>query len=469
MKPVIIIAIAFVLLIPNVVFAENIQIQSTCESGILILTITDQDGNILEHSTVMTIKELVRVSGYESKFISDENGSVKISYSENTGMVWIKKAGHVDLKTIVEKCTLSTNTIEPNTSNSNTKVIIMTNPYFDIPKNFPNYNHCENGGSPIGVIVEGEIQSNGELTLEVSNKGLEIAKETKLISENNPKALFCITVAVFGSPTTYTAINGDSKTSIDLDHFSSHTPEKNLEDEFRKLPSAEKEYTSSMNVLGKTIRIFDDKICVEEFCKYSDKLPVHVEGNIGLNTKNPIKIQIIFNGVIVGKIPAENRGGGDVHADWTIRKSTPEGIYGIMGIDGDREIVGGMGDTMMDVVNGNYNARLSILSNLENIDESNSPIQQVSKPKVPEWVKNNAKWWADGQVDDSTFTQGIGFLIKEKILGITDLPEQVSISDEKVPEWVKNNAKWWADGMISEDDFVMGIKYLVEKGIVRVQ
>lgn len=93
------------------------------------------------------------------------------------------------------------------------------------------------------------------------------------------------------------------------------------------------------------------------------------------------------------------------------------------------------------------------------------PIQK----QVPDWVKNNAKWWSEGQVDDSTFTQGIGYLIKEKIIGIDSLPEQASdVAEQKVPDWIRNNAKWWADGMISEDDFMMGIKYLVEQGIIQV-
>ena len=90
--------------------------------------------------------------------------------------------------------------------------------------------------------------------------------------------------------------------------------------------------------------------------------------------------------------------------------------------------------------------------------------------KVPDWVKNNAKWWADGQVDDSTFSQGIGFLIKEKVISVSSLPPQAStVAEEKIPDWIKNNAKWWADGMISEDDFLKGITYMVEKGIIRAQ
>jgi len=89
--------------------------------------------------------------------------------------------------------------------------------------------------------------------------------------------------------------------------------------------------------------------------------------------------------------------------------------------------------------------------------------------KIPDWIKNNAKWWAEGQIGDSDFTNGIQHLMKEKIINIPDLPEQASeVAEEKVPDWVKNNAGWWADGLISEEDFLNGIKYLVEKGIIRV-
>jgi len=37
-----------------------------------------------------------------------------------------------------------------------------------------------------------------------------------------------------------------------------------------------------------------------------------------------------------------------------------------------------------------------------------------------------------------------------------------------VPEWIKNNAEWWAQDSISDDDFVKGIQYLVEEGIIIV-
>ena len=88
---------------------------------------------------------------------------------------------------------------------------------------------------------------------------------------------------------------------------------------------------------------------------------------------------------------------------------------------------------------------------------------------IPDWIRNNAKWWSEGAIADSDFISGIEYLIKENIISIPDLPVQTSeIVKEKVPEWVRNNAAWWADGLISDTEFVSGIKYLVEHGIIKV-
>ena len=88
--------------------------------------------------------------------------------------------------------------------------------------------------------------------------------------------------------------------------------------------------------------------------------------------------------------------------------------------------------------------------------------------EIPEWVKNNAKWWSDGKINDTAFTQAIEYLIVNKIVSIPDLPYPASWMDKDVPSWVKNNAKWWADDLIEEDDFIKGIKYLVEKGVIQI-
>ena len=40
--------------------------------------------------------------------------------------------------------------------------------------------------------------------------------------------------------------------------------------------------------------------------------------------------------------------------------------------------------------------------------------------EIPTWIKNNAGWWADGQIGDDTFIQGIQFLIKAGIIVVGD-------------------------------------------------
>ena len=91
----------------------------------------------------------------------------------------------------------------------------------------------------------------------------------------------------------------------------------------------------------------------------------------------------------------------------------------------------------------------------------------VNAEGVPEWVKNNAGWWADGSIDDNSFVQGIQFLIKEGIMTIPPTTQGTATTD-KIPEWVKNNAGWWADGSIDDNSFVQGIQFLIKEGIMRI-
>jgi len=48
--------------------------------------------------------------------------------------------------------------------------------------------------------------------------------------------------------------------------------------------------------------------------------------------------------------------------------------------------------------------------------DATSPI--VEKVAIPSWIKNNAEWWAAGQIDDNSFIQGIQFLIENGIMRV---------------------------------------------------
>ena len=87
--------------------------------------------------------------------------------------------------------------------------------------------------------------------------------------------------------------------------------------------------------------------------------------------------------------------------------------------------------------------------------------------EVPDWIKNNAGWWADGTIDDISFVSGIEWLISN---GIIEVPSTAvsGTAELIIPSWVKNNAGWWADEQISDDDFVNAIQYLIQVGIITV-
>ena len=112
-------------------------------------------------------------------------------------------------------------------------------------------------------------------------------------------------------------------------------------------------------------------------------------------------------------------------------------------------------------------AEIDIAKN-ENISSlNNNNVLDVNDKTIPDWIKNNAGWWADGQIGDSDFVQGIQFLIKEGIITVTSTDTPTEKSDV-VPDWIKNNAGWWADGQIDDESFIQGMEFLVKIGILSV-
>ena len=92
---------------------------------------------------------------------------------------------------------------------------------------------------------------------------------------------------------------------------------------------------------------------------------------------------------------------------------------------------------------------------------------KVTKVQIPDWVRNNAGWWSEGNISDSDFASGIEFMIKEGIIQVPPT-EGEGTGESVIPDWVRNNAAWWADGLISDDDFAGGLQFLIANGIISV-
>ena len=90
---------------------------------------------------------------------------------------------------------------------------------------------------------------------------------------------------------------------------------------------------------------------------------------------------------------------------------------------------------------------------------------------IPSWVKKNAMWWSDGQINDPDFAKGIEYLVQENIIDVPVSEENLDGDDANItsiPMWVRNNAAWWSEGHLTDVEFANGIKYLISSGLIKV-
>ena len=98
-------------------------------------------------------------------------------------------------------------------------------------------------------------------------------------------------------------------------------------------------------------------------------------------------------------------------------------------------------------------------------NESGELVQKETS--IPSWIKNTAGWWADGSINDTSFLEGISYLIQNDIIVVSST-EAGTGTEGAVPEWVKNTAGWWAADQIDDDVFVNAIQYLIKEGLIQV-
>ena len=62
-------------------------------------------------------------------------------------------------------------------------------------------------------------------------------------------------------------------------------------------------------------------------------------------------------------------------------------------------------------------------------------------------------------LETATFTINVGESIT---------PSPTPTPETSIPGWIKNNAGWWADGQIDDGSFVSGLQWLISNGIMKV-
>ena len=98
---------------------------------------------------------------------------------------------------------------------------------------------------------------------------------------------------------------------------------------------------------------------------------------------------------------------------------------------------------------------------------------EIEPSKIPQWIQNSVKWWAEDKIGDMDFVLGIQHLIREGILNPPSPEEKGAKSYDpyktigvKIPQFVKQTALWWSQDKITDDEFFDGVQYLIKKGII---
>jgi len=116
----------------------------------------------------------------------------------------------------------------------------------------------------------------------------------------------------------------------------------------------------------------------------------------------------------------------------------------------------------------NVNGQVSVKQQSYKLVDTNkiTSSNYVTGVSIPMWVKHNAKFWSDGSITDTQFTQGIQYLIETNVIKIPFSSANNTLSE--IPSWVKSDATSWYKGSISDNEFAGAIQYLISNGLVHV-
>lgn len=105
----------------------------------------------------------------------------------------------------------------------------------------------------------------------------------------------------------------------------------------------------------------------------------------------------------------------------------------------------------------------------QRIDLANKLKQQLDQSvtaEIPFWVKDAARKWHDGTIDNMAFGKNIQYFIAS---GLVKTNESLKPTDsfEHIPSWQRQVAGWWSQGLVSDHDYVNSIQFLLDEKIIK--
>ena len=115
---------------------------------------------------------------------------------------------------------------------------------------------------------------------------------------------------------------------------------------------------------------------------------------------------------------------------------------------------------------------LLVYENLEQATKSKEEAQAVVH--LIHWMITEGQEYSSSllyvPLSDSVIELGKQGLAKIKYNDeiLWDYSGAASDSKYDIPDWIRNNARWWADGMITDEDYVQGLQYMISQGILKI-
>ena len=163
----------------------------------------------------------------------------------------------------------------------------------------------------------------------------------------------------------------------------------------------------SVNSFAEII-VEDDDMNKKPYPNFADKFTILVWSD---STQEKIEIEVVETGVYTGKFK------GSIY----IADSGEQAGKRLLGKPGDILYAQYVDTTLPSTYSGSseISAGAVVKVSGEDMTEYLARIPTEMRPNqatgsLPQWLKNNAGWWAKGEIDDDSFVQGIQFLIKEK-------------------------------------------------------
>jgi len=88
--------------------------------------------------------------------------------------------------------------------------------------------------------------------------------------------------------------------------------------------------------------------------------------------------------------------------------------------------------------------------------------------KIPDWVKNIAKWWSIGNISDKKFTDNMEYMIKKKIVVVPENKKFENSNELKMISFVRNNFSQWSQNEIPDEEFYKNTNWLIENKFIKI-